>query len=458
MHAHALVFPICLAIAGPPSHRATTAPASFQEPGETEAWTQSELERVADEIKQEIAAMRGMEFKRPVKVAVADKKAFLDYARERQKVSMSPGRVARDEHVAKLLGLIPKDMDLMAAFEDFLDDQVGGFYDPASDSFWLMDSFTGGIAKVILAHELTPALDDQHFDIDGTLKDLREETDAELAFQSVVEGSGTAAMNQWTVKHLKELSMSDLAGAPTLGGEGLVDAPPYIWKPLFAVYLRGEGFLTRSKALNFTAKAAKVSDIVAAFERPPRSTEQILHPEKYWDDAKRDEPLEVAFEGSNASDVDGWKVLGEDTLGELFLALLTTPIEKRTGVNVKNALALLAIEYTNDGAEGWGGDRLMLLEKDGVQMLDLVTAWDTPEDAREFEAAVRPILAASTPGSEIAQREDPPVVEIRVVSRGTVAEADAPKLRWRVEAAKDASRGARRGSGEEPPRRDEEPR
>jgi hypothetical protein len=35
-------------------------------------------------------------------------------------------------------------------------------------------------------------------------------------------------------------------------------------------------------------------------------------------------------------------------------------------------------------AAGWGGDRWALLEKDGRQALVLSTAWDTPNDAREF--------------------------------------------------------------------------
>ena len=397
---------------------------------EPAAWTQAELERVSEEIKRDVEKLRGLEFKRPVAVELADKQGFLAYARKRQEVAMTPGRVERDERVAKMLGLIPPDIDLMAAYEDLLDDQVGGFYDPSSDTFFLMESFTGGIAKVILAHELTHALDDQHFDIDGTLARLDEETDAELAFQAVVEGSGTSAMNQWAVGHLRELGLEALAGASSMGTEGLADAPPYMWKPLLAVYLRGEGFLTRTAGIN-AGKAARAADVRRAFEAPPRSTEQILHPEKYWDEERRDEPRRVAF--ARDLDLAGWEVVGEDTLGELFLALLTMPLDERGGLDAANPFAILKIEYTDDAAEGWGGDRLVLLEKDGAFCLDLVTVWDRPEDAREFEAAVRATLKDSTHASEIVLDEATASVEIRVCDAGTPAEVRPPKLAWTIE-------------------------
>jgi hypothetical protein len=57
-------------------------------------------------------------------------------------------------------------MDLLAKTMELLTEQVGGFYSPASETFYLMRSFTGDAARIILAHELCHALDDQHFDLD----------------------------------------------------------------------------------------------------------------------------------------------------------------------------------------------------------------------------------------------------------------------------------------------------
>lgn len=395
-------------------------------PGQSQGpWTQAELERVSAEIKAEVETLRGLSFKRPVKVELADKKGFLAYARKRQEISMTPGRVERDELAAKLLGLIPRDMDLMAALETFLEDQVGGFYDPSSDTFFLMDSFTGPVAKVILAHELTHALDDQHFDIDGKLKALGERSDAELAFQAVVEGSGTSAMNQWTVKHLSEMATADLTQASAIGSEALADAPAYLWKPLIAVYLRGEGFLVRNAGLNLMMKPAKVDDVRRAFEDPPRSTEQVLHPEKYWDAAKRDDPVEVDLAVESLE--GGWRLVGEDTLGELLLAIVATPHGKRGGLDAKDPRSILGVEYTNEAAQGWGGDRVAVLAKGDERCLALVTVWDSAEDARQFDAAAR----ASLPeGSEVTLAEATRSVEVRSCLTAAPAAAGLPRIAW----------------------------
>lgn len=394
-------------------------------------WSQEELERVSDEIKAEVEKLRGLAFLRPVQVRLTDNRGFLEYVKKRQELSMSPGRIERDETVAKLLGLIAPDLDLVATFEKFVAEQVGGFYDPSTDTFFLMESFTGGIAKVILAHELTHALDDQHFDIDGTLEKLGEDSDATFAYHAVVEGSGTATMNRWTLQKLgeKALDTTDLTAASTLGSKGLSEAPPYIWKPLIAAYLRGEGFLVRTAGMNIAMKAAENEDVRRAFKDPPRSSEQILHPEKYWDEARRDEPRQVRFDVAGLS--PEWKVLGEDTLGELVLALVAAPLDRK-GFDAANPLAILGLRYTNEAAEGWGGDRVVLLAKGDLRCIDFVTVWDRPEDAREFEAALRGVAKERLGSSEIHVDESVPSVELRLCRGSSAAEAGLPKIPWEV--------------------------
>lgn len=256
-----------------------------------------------------------------------------------------------------------------------------------------METFTGGVAKIILAHELTHALDDQHYDIDGTLAKLGGESDAELAFQAVVEGSGTAAMNTWYMGHAKDVSMSDLAKAQGMGADALKDAPPYLWKPLIAVYLQGAGFLA-------VAGKPQTEAVAVSFKSPPRSMEQILHPEKYWNEAKRDEPVRVRFDlGSVPA---GWTVLGEDTLGEMMIGLVTTPRKDRKGLDPSNAFAILGLKYTTTESRGWGGDRALLLGRGDDRMLYVATVWDTPKDAAEFATSVRdqklvPLFGAGEP-------------------------------------------------------------
>jgi hypothetical protein len=402
-------------------------------------WTQAELERVSNEIKADIESMRGTKFQHPVKVLVADKKTFLEYARKRQEATETPERRDRDESIAKMLGVVPADMDLRAVLEKLLEEQVGGFYDPPTRSFYLMESFGGDLARIILAHELTHALDDQCFDLDGTLKSLGQQTDREFAFAAVVEGSGTAAMNQWTVQHLASIDKKALMASQDLGTQGLAEAPPLLWKPLIAAYLRGEGFLIRTAGINLAMKAATTDDIRSAFQNPPRSSEQILHPAKYWNPEQRDEPRKIELDTSTLA--DGWKVLGEDTLGELYLGLVTTPREKRKGFDAKNPLSVLGIEYTNQASEGWGGDRALLLGKGELRALFLVTAWDSAKDAAEFRSATLAAFApaeadgANTAASPYERTVDPAGTddEVVVVVTSGLSRDAVPRIAWRTE-------------------------
>ena len=379
-----------LAACGEPASRA-------QEPAPAKSPEQLELERSAEEIRLQVEELRGMKYKRAVAVELTDKQGFLEYARKRQQATETPERRSRDESVAKLLGLIPREMDLAATFESFLEQQVGGFYDPGSDTFYLMRDFGGDLARIILAHELTHALDDQHFDLDAAIKSADQQTDAEFAVQALAEGSGTNAMNVWTIKHMGELDKQALAGSSDLGTKGLDTAPTLVWKPLLAAYLRGEGFLVHSEGMNVLASAAKPEELRRAFTDPPRSSEQILHPKKYWDAKKRDDPVRVTLETSQLP--RGWKVLGEDTLGELYLALVTQPFPERGGLDAKNPLSILGVKYTHKAAEGWGGDRLVLAGKDDARVLYLVTVWDTPADAQEFHAALAELTRRDTPAT-----------------------------------------------------------
>ena len=133
------------------------APSPVQGTAPAKKWTQAELEKVSDEIRGDIEEQRGAKFSRPVKVQVTDAKGFLEYAKKRQEKTETPARRTRDEAIAKMLGLIEPDLDLQAALEKLLEGQVGGFYEPGADTFYLMESFGGDLAKIILARDLVPS-------------------------------------------------------------------------------------------------------------------------------------------------------------------------------------------------------------------------------------------------------------------------------------------------------------
>jgi len=113
--------------------------------------------------------------------------------------------------------------------------------------------------------------------------------------------------------------------------------------------------------------------------RPPASTEQVLHPEKYL---RVEQPDRVA-----APSLRGWKVLERSTVGEWLTARL---------------LAGAGGTGAAEAAAGWGGDAYTLLGRGDERALGIRWRWDTARDAREFASALRAWAEDGMPESEPA--------------------------------------------------------
>jgi hypothetical protein len=111
-----------------------------------------------------------------------------------------------------------------------------------------------------------------------------------------------------------------------------------------------------------------------AIIRPPRSTEQLLHPERY---EANDEPVPIS-----PYDVDlgrTWTLTQTDTLGEALMRL--TVVEWSNG------------DLTPDVVKGWGGDRLQVWQNDeGSTVAMWHAVWDTTPDAYRYYHALQSIM------------------------------------------------------------------
>lgn len=356
-------------------------------------WTQEELERVSLEIQGDVEKLRGAQFQGAVPVRLSSKEQFVTYALERTERMEPKSKRAADETIQKMLGLIPPDMDLLTGTMRMLQDQVGGFYDPTTKTFYLMDNCPEGLAKIVLAHELGHALDDQLYDIDGTLKQVAERSDMALAYQSVVEGSGTAVMARWTKEHMKPMELLRMSSMEAEQTASMARSPMILWKPLMSAYLKGAAFLARTdNVMRGQMASGTNADIEQAFRFPPKSSEQILHPAKYWDKDSRDEPVAVQ-QSVNEAVLGDWKVLRRDVMGELALAIWCIVPAQRSTVGGKDIANAVGMDYTSPAAEGWGGDEILLLgTEQGARILRWVSAWDTARDAAEFFGAASMVL------------------------------------------------------------------
>ena len=110
----------------------------------------------------------------------------------------------------------------------------------------------------------------------------------------------------------------------------------------------------------------------AAHRDPPASSEQVLHPEKYFD--ARDRPIAVAIGGTEELERQGWTRVFEDTFGELDVRVLAG--------RVFDPLRAGSI------AAGWGGDRVRALARGDALVIVWLSAWDTETDAIELADAL----------------------------------------------------------------------
>ncbi len=375
------------------------APSCAQDPGAAQepsgGFDPAALQAKVDEITPRVAELRGWKFKRPVPAGVKTPQEFIEFAKAEFESEYGKEQLEAMNQEYRLLGLMDPDLDLYRAMLDLLESQVGGFYDPKTETFYMISTFNAGMmADIIMAHELTHALDDQYYELDAMFEDARDlNSDSEFAMRAVVEGSGTSLMNLYTMQGMMKGwltmdadSVEQMNEMMELSTEGLEEAPPFLVMTLALPYLEGNKFLVQqSSTMAAAMKAPSAEDLDRAFRQPPVSSEQVLHFEKYWDEEQLDLPVEVALPDLSAKLGAGWKLLDEDTFGELACFVVTADELP----NLADAAAQMSAKWTNEAATGWGGDRLQLYGgPDGAHLAVWATVWDSVEDAGEFSAAI----------------------------------------------------------------------
>ncbi|HKE01834.1 MAG TPA: hypothetical protein VKE69_12545 [Planctomycetota bacterium] len=365
---------------------------------------------LADSIQKDVERIHGLEFLRPVKKGVYDRERLAKFL-AKQMEKEGKAKIATDQHVMQIFGLLPPEYDLEHEMTDLLLEQIGGFYDPDTRELYILRGFQGLVAKILMAHELCHALDDQHFDLKAKMdhleKDFADDQDRSFAMRAVVEGSATELMNAYGVDAMaqsirkgeavdfEELMKQGVGGIPM---DKASSAPPILMRPLIDAYMEGAQFLARGKGMMGMGRAKK-KDVRRAFEDPPLSSEQILHPNKYWKSAERDDPQEVRLPDLSGALGEGWKRSDSNVLGELGVAVLTAPPAPESKPStapatqeetMKKMMETLTGEKTTEAASGWDGDRYDFYSgPQGAEALVWASVWDSEADALELLAALR---------------------------------------------------------------------
>lgn len=389
-----LSVPALLACAAP-------AAAAVQDPAPTEAQLEA-LQKKVDEILPRVAQLRGLPFKHQVQAGIHTPDQFIEFAKQDMEDEMPVEQLRAMGQALGLFGLVDANADLFDTFMELLRGQVGGYYDPKSKKFYMISTFNQGMmADIIMAHELTHALDDQYYDLDALIKSVGDNSDRQFAVRAVVEGSGTSLMNLYTVKGALEkwfaMTAEDTEAMNAMMEDQMAqleNAPPFLIVTLALPYLEGNKFLVRNDnmlaAISVTPTA---EDLNRAFANPPASSEQVLHFEKYWDPEHFDEPTTVELPDRAAALGGGWSLAYSDSLGELGAYFLV--IEEMPDLM---SIFTGGAGLIDPASSGWDGDTYHLYRgPNGALAMVWASVWDSAEDASEFAGALVAHGQARTP-------------------------------------------------------------
>jgi hypothetical protein len=323
----------------------------------------------------------GLRFTTPPRLEFQPRDSVRAFLERRFNDDMPAEELSGVERTYKRFGLVPASMDLRRFMLDLLTEQVAGYYDPTAKTLYVVEGGDESVADITISHELVHALQDQHFNLDS-LQDARGDNDRLMAGQAVIEG-------QATLEQISVMIGSDNAITALPGGWDRVrqliresqgsmpifaSAPTIIQETLIFPYLSGAEFMRRFK---------QQVPGEAPFGRMPASTEQMLHPERYFD--SRDDPTTVMLPAPSTG-----RVVYENNLGEFETRVLMFEYIKDQSSAVR-------------AAAGWDGDRFQLIETARGDALVWATVWDTSIDAAEFfdlmDAALIKRYGAIRPGA-----------------------------------------------------------
>jgi hypothetical protein len=347
------------------AQQATTASPAAAQP----AVNRAEFAATADEVLQQVSQITGLKLLTPVKKTLRSRDEIRAYVLREMDDEKNPTERYAEARSAEAFGLIPKGFALDDFMVDLLTEQIAGLYDPKAREFYIADWIPIDDQRMVMAHELTHALQDQHFQIEVWVKAARPNDDAELARESVLEGSAMAAMIDFLLKgtgHSAEdlpaidpsLFAGDMSKSPKLQ-----EAPQFLKDGMIFPYFGG---LTFSTAI---LKSAGWNGLSAVFAKPPISTQQIMHPALYKSGKT---PAAVAIPSFQKLLGPDWTKMDENVMGEFGWVEI---LKQFLGEKIAKPLAA-----------AWDGDRYALYEQKQTKRLVLIARLrlDSEEHASQF--------------------------------------------------------------------------
>ncbi len=315
------------------------------------------------DIISQVAQLRGLSLE-PVPVDHMTQDELRQMLEESDEEDLA--EMAAEQDLYLFLGFLEEGENLRDILVQAYTQEIIGFYDYEEARLCLVGDGAADnpMDKVTLEHEYAHALQDQHFDL-SEVRDRGDDSEASAAALALIEGDATLVMAVYMYQFMTEeeqAAIGELSAAP--GAVPDIEMPPIIEQTMLFPYEYGAKFV-----LALMQQGGGWEAINQAYSDLPASTEQIMHPRKYF--RHRDGPVEVALPDLAAALGPDWSELDSGVFGEFILKLFLQE--------------LLDESEAGRAAEGWGGDRYSFLKDGaGARAFVLSTTWDDAGEAREF--------------------------------------------------------------------------
>jgi hypothetical protein len=366
-------------------------------------------------IVRAVERLRNLKFEHPVPVD------FLSDADFEARVAVDSAKLSANEKAEldraqaglRAIGLLPSGVDLLAATTALRQSGALAFYDPQTRRITVRGEELTPAVKVTLAHELTHALQDQHFDLKA-LQKRAVRTHSSLALTALVEGDAVRVQQRYgadlPAAERAQYESTRNSGASDALAEARSHGVPDSLVALFQTpYALGPSMLEVVQA----AKGDGALD--ALFRRPPVADVAYLAPRTLVDgttSARVDAPaLEPGETADGKPDVFGALML------YLALATQSDPVD---------ALRV---------ADAWGGDAMVTFTRGETRCLratfvgrtpagttaigDALQQWAVNEQGDSVQAVTdrsRATLTACDPGANGATVDDHSLAALTVVA------------------------------------------
>jgi hypothetical protein len=361
--------------------------------------------RVAD-LAAFVEHARGLRFDHPVEVDFLSPAAYTKASTKGTASLQDEDRAQLDRSVGQLraLGVVSGKLDLAAALDQETDSGTLAFYSPDDQRVRVRGTEMSVGLRVTLVHELTHALQDQHFDLRHLIDDAGADSSEATAHRGLAEGDALRIeddyVGQKLTKDEKTAYDKEYQGEVDSSQQATTGVPPFVEATFATPYALGAPFVTMLFQDGGNASVDK------AFRDPPSTEEDLFDPATY-----------LLREKAKDTDLGlhGVKVQEEGPFGSPSWFLV---LAERIDPNV-----------AFDAALGWGGDHYALFERDGVTCTRAVFRGDTERDEKQMGAAIDQWLAA-LPGGKAKRIDvaghpgleacDPgPDVDMKVTGRST---------------------------------------